>query len=102
MKVKKRKIFINKVKNLFPPSFSFSKNNLTSNGKLLSKIVDLYGSPLFLYSEKTILNATDSIQNITKNHPVTVCYAVKANPALSLIKLISNLNFGLIWFPLRN
>jgi diaminopimelate decarboxylase len=85
---------MNQKNKILPSSFSYFNDQLTCNGKLLSDIVNVYGTPLFLYSEQAILESIHSIQNSIKNYPVTVCYAVKANPALSLIKLISNSNFG--------
>ena len=59
----------------------------------LSSLVHKFGSPCYVYSENHIKkNVKEYLSSITKND--LICFAVKANSNLSIIKLIAEMGCG--------
>ena len=52
-----------------------------------------YGSPLFIYSAEQIKNNFEKYQNELGSNDL-ICYAVKANSNLHILKLLSELGSG--------
>jgi diaminopimelate decarboxylase len=57
------------------------------------QITKEYGSPAFIYSSKTINDNFQSYQNEIREGDL-ICYAVKANSTLHILKLLSDLGSG--------
>ena len=70
------------------------------NGRLFCETVDIeqvarkFGTPLYLYSERAIVESFMEIKNVTNKWPIDICYAVKANSTLSVLKLLGSLDSG--------
>ena len=94
-----------KQNNNFSNHMNINKNTLPSsfkilNGKLFCESVEIemlaskFGTPIFIYSERAICEAFSKIKNAVAKWPVEICYAVKANPNLGILKLLGSLNSG--------
>ena len=75
-------------------SFYYQKNELTVDGVPVSKLVEKYGSPLYIYSGKAIRESYRRWTMALKGLPVQICYAVKANSNIHILKLLSGLGSG--------
>jgi len=70
------------------------------DGKLFMEELDLanvakeHGTPCYVYSKKHIVDAFTSFQNAFASHPNQICYAVKANSNLSILRLFAKLGAG--------
>jgi len=81
---------------LIEPDFSFYrvKNELTVDGIPVSKLVEKYGSPLYVYSGRAIRESYRRLSQALKGLPVQICYAMKANSNLHILKLLKELGAG--------
>jgi diaminopimelate decarboxylase len=53
-----------------------------------------YGTPLYVYSASTIRERYQSFDRAFRRVPHTICYSVKANSNLSLLKMLAKLGSG--------
>lgn len=60
----------------------------------LAEIAQQYGTPVFVYSEAAIRSAYRSFDAALSMHPHNLCYAVKANSNLSILKLLAEEGAG--------
>jgi len=60
----------------------------------LPKLAAQYGTPLYVYSAKTIHSRYDAFDGAFRDVPHTVCYSVKANSNLSLLRLLARKGCG--------
>lgn len=58
-------------------------------GLPLSQIAARYGTPTYVYSQRSVENAFDEIASGLTRLPHLLCFAVKANGNLSLLKLLA-------------
>jgi diaminopimelate decarboxylase len=81
---------------LIQPDFAFQyrKNEFSVEGIPLSDLVDRYGSPLYVYSGKAIRESYSRLKKSLKGLPIQICYAVKANSNLSILKFLRDLGAG--------
>lgn len=77
-----------------PPAFTYSKNHLYADRVSLSHLAEKYGTPLYVYSASTIRERFRTFDNAFKRIDHTVCYSVKANPNLSLLKMLAGMGSG--------
>ncbi len=75
-------------------SFYYQKKELTVDGVPLSKLSKKFGSPLYVYSGQAIRNSYHALQSALKGLPVQVCFAVKANSNIHILKLLNSLGAG--------
>jgi diaminopimelate decarboxylase len=70
------------------------------HGRLTFEEVDLtdlaqrFGTPLYVYSKRAILEALGQYQRALEGRPSLVCYAVKANPNLGVLSLLARAGSG--------
>jgi diaminopimelate decarboxylase len=70
------------------------------DGKLTCEQVDLtdlaqrFGTPLYVYSRRAILDAFDQYRRALEGRPSLICYAVKANPNLGVLSLLARAGSG--------
>jgi len=86
-----------------PPGFYFRElqglqkpRRVALHGENIS-LIDLakrYGTPLYVYSSAAILERLRIFQNAFRNFPHTICYSVKANSNLSVLRLLSRAGCG--------
>ena len=60
----------------------------------VSDLMNLYGSPLYIYSKSQIEFNWKIFENSFGTHPHLICYAVKANSNLAVLNILANLGSG--------
>lgn len=65
------------------------KNLFVSNEKIF-ELIKKYGSPLYVYDEKTLRERCKEMKNLLPNKNLKVHYSAKANSNLSLLKIIKD------------
>ncbi|MGE0406326.1 MAG: diaminopimelate decarboxylase [Candidatus Korobacteraceae bacterium] len=77
-----------------PPAFVYSRNVLHCERVPLTRLAAKFGTPLYVYSGTTIRERFLVFDTAFQGFPHTVCYSVKANPNLSILKLLASLGSG--------
>ena len=72
----------------------YRKNKLTIDDLDISKIARKYKTPIYCYSLRKIKENIKNIKTHFKNINPLICYAVKANPNLGILKEIKKNNLG--------
>jgi len=75
--------------------FSFKKSDLYCETSKVKDLAFKFGTPLYVYSAKTILNHFLKLKNALSSVKPLICYSVKANSNLSLLKLLVSKGSGL-------
>ncbi len=75
-------------------NFYYSNGTLFCDGVSVEEISMKFGTPLFIYSEKFLLSRIAEIKKVQQKFPVSVCYAVKANSSLEIIRIMANQGLG--------
>jgi diaminopimelate decarboxylase len=60
----------------------------------LPRLAERYGTPLYVYSATTIRKRTQALQQVFRKARHTVCYSVKANSNLSILRLLADIGCG--------
>lgn len=60
----------------------------------LPRLAEKYGTPLYVYSASTIRDRYREFDRAFRKVPHTVCYAVKANSNLSILRLLGRMGCG--------
>jgi diaminopimelate decarboxylase len=60
----------------------------------LAKLAERYGTPLYVYSATAILDRLAAFQNAFKHVPHTICYSVKANSNVNILRLLAREGCG--------
>jgi diaminopimelate decarboxylase len=60
----------------------------------LSKLAERYGTPLYAYSATAIRQRLEVFENAFRGVPHTLCYSVKANSNLSILRLVARQGCG--------
>jgi diaminopimelate decarboxylase len=60
----------------------------------LTKLAERYGTPLYVYSATAILKRLATFQSAFDKVPHTVCYSVKANSNISILRLLAREGCG--------
>jgi len=60
----------------------------------LPKLAERYGTPLYVYSATAILKRLAAFENAFAGVPHTICYSVKANSNLSILRLLARTGCG--------
>ena len=77
-----------------PPAFTYSGKQLVCDSVPVTKLADKFGTPLYLYSASTIRERFSIFNQSFAGISHTVCYSVKANSNLSILKLLAKLGSG--------
>ena len=75
--------------------FNYKHNVLFCENKKISDLAEKFGTPLYVYSNKTILDHFYKIKKAFSSINPLICYSVKANSNLSLLKLLVKNGAGL-------
>jgi len=75
--------------------FSFKRNSLYCESSKVEDLAKRFSTPLYIYSTKTILDHFYKIKKAFAALNPLICYSVKANSNLSIIKLLVNNGAGL-------
>lgn len=74
--------------------FSYHGSNLHCEDVDLTEVAGLYGSPTYVYSAATITDNVTRLQQSLAGLDLQICYAMKANSSLALLRLFSQLGTG--------
>jgi diaminopimelate decarboxylase len=86
-----------------PPAFTYSRNlrsgkssrrELLADAVPLSRLAERYGTPLYVYSATSIRQRYQQFDEAFAACEHTICYSVKANSNLSILKLLASLGAG--------
>ncbi len=69
--------------------FQYQSGELFAEEVAVRKLAETYGTPLYIYSHKTLLRHFTAYQKAFDGYPHIVCYAVKANPNTAIIRLFA-------------
>ena len=77
-----------------PRPFTYANGRLTCSGADLTELAERFGTPLYVYSADAIRERVAMLQTEFSTVPHTICYAVKANSSLAILKLLGELGCG--------
>jgi diaminopimelate decarboxylase len=81
-----------------PPAFQYAKRNgrnvLHCEKIAVESLAEKFGTPLYVYSATTIKSRYKEFERAFAKHPHTVCYSVKANSNLSILRMLSEMGCG--------
>jgi len=85
-----------------PPAFSYradqhsdvSRSLLHCDQVSLEDLAERFGTPLYIYSASTIRERMRAFDRAFRKIPHTVCYSVKANSNLSILRLLASMDCG--------
>ncbi len=75
--------------------FKYRHNELYCEAKAIRKLAKRYGTPLFVYSRKTILDHYKKIRSAFRSVKPLICYSMKANSNLSVCRTLVKEGAGL-------
>lgn len=78
----------------YTPEFSWRENELYCEGVRLEEIAVRVGTPAYVYSAASIRGAYRTLHQALGSQPHTICYSVKANSNLSILRLLAKLGGG--------
>jgi diaminopimelate decarboxylase len=71
--------------------FQPSEGGLLCDGVPVSAVVDLVGTPVYIYSARAVRDAYRAIDDAFAGHPHGIHYALKANSTLAIARLLKSL-----------
>ncbi len=77
-----------------PRPFAYRNRTLHCDGADLSALADEHGTPLYVYSAQQISERFELFEDAFKGRPHTICYAVKANSSLAILRLLAEQGAG--------
>src|SRR5260370_31233034 len=60
----------------------------------ISKLAEHYGTPLYVYSASMLTERFDAFDRAFRHMPHTICYSVKANSNLNILRLLAKRGSG--------
>ena len=75
-------------------SFHYQRGKLTCESYSLDKAAEQYGTPLYVYSSQTMTDHYQRLDQALRAVSHQICYAVKANSNLSVIRLLAEHGAG--------
>jgi diaminopimelate decarboxylase len=77
-----------------PPAFVYRGSALHCEGVEMERLARRYGTPLYVYSATAIRQRVAAFRKAFERQSHTICYSVKANSNLALLRLLSSLGCG--------
>ena len=77
-----------------PRPFAYKNRKLNCDGVPLADLAEVYGTPLYIYSEQHILGRLKLFQDAFAAVPHTICYALKANSSLAIMRILARNGAG--------
>ena len=74
--------------------FHYRSRKLWCDGVSLESLAEVHGTPLYVYSAGQIRHRFGMFQQAFAGRPFTVCYAVKANSTLAILRMLAGLGAG--------
>ena len=75
-------------------NFKLKKNDLLIEGVSVKKLSKKFETPFYCYSSSTIIEKFKEFEKPFKYLDTIICYAVKANPNIAILKILSKLGAG--------
>ena len=76
------------------PYYHYQQDQLFVEGVSLADIAARFGTPVFVYSQAALTDAYTQYATALKECEHLICFAVKSNPNLSILKLFARLGAG--------
>ena len=76
------------------PQFAYQGNALHVEDLALAALAQAHGTPLFVYSKASMLDALAAYQRGFAGRNTQICYAMKANPSLGVIQVFVQAGCG--------
>src|SRR6185437_311016 len=77
-----------------PPGFTYKNDELHCDGLSINKLAKKFGTPLYLYSATAIRERYRVLEGAFHHVKHTLCYSVKANSNLSILRLLAGMGAG--------
>jgi diaminopimelate decarboxylase len=77
-----------------PRPFAYRNRTLHCDGADLTALAAEHGTPLYVYSAEQISHRFQLFDHTFSNRPHTICYAVKANSSLAILRLLAKQGAG--------
>lgn len=74
--------------------FSRIDGILCAGGIPLDRLADEYGTPLYVYDQTAIRERVEAVTSAFASHEMALCYSVKANSNLRVLRYLSDLDTG--------
>ncbi len=74
--------------------FQYKGNELYAEDVPVRELAEQYGTPLYVYSYRTLQRHYHAYSDAFGEHPHLVCYAVKANSNLAILRALAKLGSG--------
>ncbi|MBI4824573.1 MAG: diaminopimelate decarboxylase [Nitrospirae bacterium] len=74
--------------------FRYKGNELYAEDVPVKTLADRYGTPLYVYSSNTLLRHLNAYQDAFDGFPNIICFALKANSNLSILRLLGKNGSG--------
>ena len=75
-------------------NLKLKKNDLLIEGVSIKKLSKKFETPFYCYSSSTIIEKFKEFKKPFKYSDIIICYAVKANPNIAILKILSKLGAG--------
>lgn len=77
-----------------PPGFTYKRALAHCERVPLSRLAERYGTPLYVYSATTMRRRYRAFDRAFASVPHTICYSVKANSNVGILRLLARLGAG--------
>jgi diaminopimelate decarboxylase len=77
-----------------PPGFTYKNDEMHCDGLAINKLAKKFGTPLYLYSATAIRERYRTLEGAFHHVKHTLCYSVKANSNLSILRLLAGMGAG--------
>lgn len=77
-----------------PNGFARHAGSLVCEKVLAAELAEQYGTPLYIYSQTAITEAFEAWRNAFGDAPHLICYAVKANSNIAILRLLASMGSG--------
>ena len=74
----------------YTPQYRYREGVLECEGFALTRVAEKFGTPAYVYSSTSIVNAYLEFHRAFRAIPHAICYAIKANSNLSILRLLAN------------
>ena len=77
-----------------PAGFSIRDHSIFCESSSIDALADNFGTPLYIYSQNAIVEAFTAWSEAFQDAEHLVCYAVKANSNIAILKLLASMGSG--------
>jgi len=77
-----------------PPGFTYKNNELHCDSVPINQLAKKFGTPLYVYSATAIRERYRALEHAFHHVRHTLCYSVKANSNLSILRLLAGMGAG--------